>query len=120
MPPEKQNLSRIIVGAIFTLVLVLGVLLFLSPPSVFPDPANGFHVMRSMEMGGGFNRLISPDQEDISKNTVQFLTWWSPGQYLMPYAFKEIFGVNTGQASALTIILCQLIGLAGLYAFFKK
>jgi hypothetical protein len=120
MPAEKPNLSRIIIGAIFTIVLVLGVLLFLSPPSVFPDPANGFNVMRSMEMGGGFNRLISPDQEDISKNTTQFLTWWSPGQYLVPYAFKTLFGLNTGQASAIAITLCQLLGLAGFFIFFKK
>lgn len=117
---SQQNLSRIITGAIFTIVLVLGVLLFLSPPAVFPDPANGFHVMRSMEMGGGFNRLVSPDQEDIAKNTSEFLTWWSPGQYLVPYAFKSLFGLNTGQASAVAITLCQLLGLAGFFTFFKK
>jgi hypothetical protein len=120
MPANKQKLSRIIVGAIFTVVLVLGVLLFLSPPSVFPDPANGFHVMRSMEMGGPFNHLVAPDQEDISKNTSEFLTWWSPGQYLVPYAFKTLFGLNTGRASAVAITLCQLLGLAGFFAFFKK
>jgi len=117
---SQQNLSRIITGAIFTIVLVLGVLLFLSPPAVFPDPANGFHVMRSMEMGGGFNRLVSPDQEDIAKNTSEFLTWWSPGQYLVPYACKTLFGLNTGQASAVAITLCQLLGLAGFFALFKK
>ncbi|MFI5163286.1 MAG: hypothetical protein ACHQHN_18550 [Sphingobacteriales bacterium] len=120
MPIEKQNLSRIIVGAIFTVVLVLGVLLVLSPPAVFPDPANGFHVMRSMEMGGPFNHVVAPDQEDIAKNTSDFLTWWSPGQYLVPYAFKTVFGLNTGQASAIVITLCQLLGLAGFFAFFKK
>lgn len=103
-----------------TIVLIMGVILFLGPPSVFPDPANGFLVMRSMEMGGGFNLMISPDQGDISKNTAEFLTWWSPGQYLVPYAFKLLFGLNTGQASAVTITLCQLLGIAGFYSFFKK
>jgi hypothetical protein len=76
--------------------------------------------MQSMERGGPFNCLVTPDQADLSKNTSDFLTWWSPGQYLVPYAFKLVFGINTGQATALTITLCQLIGLAGLYAFFKK
>src|SRR5579872_3983522 len=120
MLPEKQYLPRLITAAIFTIVIILGVLLYITPPSVFPDPANGFRVMQSMESGEPFNHLVSPDQGDIAKNTSEFLSWWSPGQYLVPYGFKLVFGVNTGQASALTITLCQLIGLAGLFAFFKK
>lgn len=73
-----------------------------------------------MELGGGFNHLISPNQDDLSKNTAEFISWWSPGQYLVPYFFKLIFSTNTGQASALTITLCQLLGLAGFYTCFKK
>jgi len=120
MSAEKPNLPAIILSGIFIIVIILGVLLYLAPPSVFPDPANGFRVMQSMEAGGPFNHLVSPDQEDIAKNTSEFLSWWSPGQYLAPYTFKLLLGVNTGQASALTITLCQLIGLSGLYVFFKK
>ena len=111
---------KAIIGVLFTISLVLGVLLFINPPALFPDPANGFQVMRAMEMGGGFNLMTSPDQDDISKNTAEFLTWWSPGQYLVPYTFKLLFGLNTGEASAITITLCQLLGLAGFYSFFKK
>ncbi|WP_426671931.1 hypothetical protein ACPPVU_11900 [Mucilaginibacter sp. McL0603] len=117
---NQQQLSRIIMVSLFTIVAVLGVLIVISPPSVFPDPANGFQVMRCMELGGKFNLMIRPDQDDFSKNTSEFLTWWSPGQYLVPYAFKLLFGFNTGQASAVTITLCQLLGLGGFYSFFKK
>ena len=79
--------------SLFTLVAVLGVLLVISPPSVFPDPANGFQVMRCMELGGKFNRMITPDQDDFSKNTSEFLTWWSPGQYLIPFPnYKGWYG----------------------------
>src|ERR1700743_1123239 len=120
MLPGRQQFPKIIIGVLFALIIVLGILLFISPPSVFPDPANGFQVMRCMEMGGKFNIMITPDQDDFSKNTSEFLTWWSPGQYLVPYAFKLLFGFNTGQASAVTITLCQLLGLAGFYSFFKK
>jgi hypothetical protein len=120
MLSNQQQIPRIIMGVLFVIVAILGILLFIAPPSLFPDPANGFMVMRSMEMGGGFNLMITPDQDDISKNTSEFLTWWSPSQYLVPYAFKLLFGINTGQASALTITFCQLLGLAGFYTFFKK
>lgn len=117
---KNQSLHTAILLFVFAVVIVLGVLSFISPASIFPDPANGFQVMRSMELGGPFNQLISPSQDNIAQNTSLFLTWWSPGQYLVPYTFKVIFGVNTGQASALTVTLCQLSGLAGLYVFFKK
>jgi hypothetical protein len=98
----------------------MGVMIFIYPPSIFPDASHGFQVMRSMQMGGGFNQLVSPDQDDISKNTSQFLTWWSPGQYLVPYVIKSIFSINTGHATAIAISLCELSGLLGLYLFFKK
>ena len=71
-------------------------------------------------MGGGFNRMITPNQDNISKNDSQFLTWWSPGQYLVPYVIKLITGLNTGKATALVITLFELSGLAGFYVFFKK
>jgi len=99
--------------------IVAGVFLYLSPPALFPDPAWGFQVMRSMQMGAHFNLLVKPDQADISRNTAEFLTWWAPGQYLIPWFFK-FFGCNTGQAAAITITLCQLLGLSGFYCFFKK
>jgi hypothetical protein len=98
----------------------MGVMIFIYPPSIFPDASHGFQVMRSMQMGGGFNQLVSPDQDDISKNTSQFLTWWSPGQYLVPYVIKSIFSINTGHATAIVISLCEWSGLLGLYLFFKK
>src|SRR3569833_174101 len=120
MTPASQNLPKTIMAFLYLAVLILGVLIFIAPPAIFPDPANGYHDMRSMQLGGGFNRLITPDADAHTKNTSELLTWWSPGQYLVPYAFKLIFGVITGQASALSITLSQLLGLACFYAFFKK
>src|ERR1043165_6973042 len=109
MPPNQPQIAKVIMGSLFALVVILGVLSFIAPPSLFPDPANGFLVMRSMELGGKFNMMVTPDQDDFSKNASEFLTWWSPGQYLVPYAFKLLFGVNSGQGSTLTVLLCQLL-----------
>ena len=120
MLSNQQQIAKIIMGSLFAFVMISGILSFLAPPSLFPDPTNGFLVMRSMELGGQFNRMVTPDQDDFSKNTAEFLTWWSPGQYLVPYAFKLLFRVNSGQASALTVLLSHLLGLSGFYYFFKK
>ena len=106
------------IAAVFILVLYL--FLFYIPPALFPDPAMGFQVLRSMHMGSGFNTFISPDQSDISQNYSEFLTWWSPGQYLVPHLVQSIFNINLGQAIGLTVMFCQLSGIAGLYFFYKK
>ena len=71
-------------------------------------------------MGSGFNNFVSPDQGDISQNYTEFLTWWSPGQYVMPWFFKLITGLNTGKAIAITVTIAQLLGITGFYYFFKK
>jgi len=117
---QRIGLSRLILIIIGIVALAMGIMIFVYPSAVYPDPAHGFQVMRSMEMGGKFNMITSPDQSDISKNTSAFLSWWSPGQYLVPYFFKLLFGLNTGQASALTVTIFELSGLAGFYFFFKK
>jgi hypothetical protein len=116
----KKYPHKVILAIIGVAVLVLGVLLFLYPPAVFPDPGMGFQVLRSMHLGSSFNTLISPDQDDLSQNYTDFLTWWSPGQYLVPYLFKSIANFNIGRAVALTVTASGLLGLAGFYFFFKK
>lgn len=95
-------------------------MIFIYPPSIFPDAAHGLQVMQSMQKGSGFNILVTPSQDDISKNTSQFLTWWSPGQYLLPYFVQSVLGLNTGHATALVVTLLELSGLAGFYLFFKR
>lgn len=116
----KNNFNKIVLLITAIAVLIAGVILFFIPPALFPDPAQGFQVLRCMQQGGGFNNLVSPDQSDISQNYTEFLTWWSPGQYLVPYLFKLIAGINTGQAIAVTVTIAQLCGIAGFYCFFKK
>ncbi|WP_374948791.1 hypothetical protein [Mucilaginibacter sp.] len=120
MPNYHQTITRIILLFVAILATALGILVFINPAALFPDPSWGFQVMRSMEMGSGFNLLTRPEHENLAKNTSEFLTWWSPGQYLIPYFFKFTLHLNTGQAAAVTTALCQLSGLAGLYMFFRK
>jgi hypothetical protein len=117
---STNSTHKYILTSVTLAVLILGMLLFISPAAIFPDPSWGFQVMRSMQSGGGFNQLITPDHKDIAKNTTSFLSWWSPGQYLLPYLFIKLTGANVGYATAITITLCQFIGLVGFYFFFRK
>lgn len=116
----KIKAANIILAIVILLTLLLGILVLCNPPAFFPDPSHGFQVMRSMQLGGPFNIFISPDQDDISKNTSLYLTWWSPGQYLAPMLFQSAFGMNTGHATALVVLLSGLSGVLSFYYFFKK
>ncbi|WP_448700107.1 hypothetical protein ACFGVR_23340 [Mucilaginibacter sp. AW1-3] len=117
---EKDKPHRLLLLGIGLLVVILGILLIAVPPGIYPDPSWGFQVMRCMEQGYHFNLLVGPDPADIAKNHSDFLSWWSPGQYLLPYFFKSLFKLNTGHAVALTVTLCNILGLAGFYQLFKK
>ncbi|MES2278826.1 MAG: hypothetical protein V4592_22535 [Bacteroidota bacterium] len=118
--PSDKNIIKFILAVLGLFTLIMGVLIFIHPTAIYPDPSMGFQVLRSMRMGAPFNVLVSPDTADIAQNTDRFLSWWSPGQYLVPYLFVGLFKLNLGQATAVVSTLGSVIGLAGLYVFFKK
>jgi hypothetical protein len=120
LPYFKKNQHRILLLFTCLFVAALGVFAFIVPPGIDPDPCWGFLVMHGMEQGHPFNMLVSPDPHNIAKNHYEFLAWWSPGQYLLPYIFKILLGVNTGRAVALTITICSLSGIAGFYKLFTR
>jgi len=117
---HKNNLSKIVLALIGLIVFAMGIVLFCCPPELSSDLSQAFQVLRSMHLGAGFNNLVSPDQGDISQSFSQFFTWWSPGQYLVPYWIQLSTGLNMGHSIALTIMLSELCGLAGFYCFFIK
>lgn len=118
--PKTSPIAIAILIFVYAATLVFGIMLFYTPPSVFPDPAWGFIAMRSMEHGAAFNTIAAPDANNLAQDTKSFLSWWSPGQYLVPYLFIKLFGLNVGKAIAITVSLCQFIGLTGFYKFARK
>lgn len=120
MIKQESHTHKIILITLSLLTIILGAMIFIAPASIFPDPSWGFQVMHKMQAGGAFNITSKPDHNDISKNYSEFLSWWSPGQYLVPYLFKWLPGLNDGRAAAVTTTACSLLGITGLYAFFKK
>ncbi|HZY35495.1 MAG TPA: hypothetical protein VFE53_02535 [Mucilaginibacter sp.] len=120
METPPGNSHKIILAIMGVIVLGMGVALFFIPPALFTDPSQGFQVLQSMQHGSGFNNLVSPDQGDFSQNYTQFLTWWSPGQYLAPYCFQRITGLDLAHGIVITTVLAEFLGLAGLFYFFRK
>ncbi|HZY36912.1 MAG TPA: hypothetical protein VFE53_09705 [Mucilaginibacter sp.] len=115
---DKQH--RIILLLVYLYVLILGMMIITVPPGFDPDSGWGFMVMHNMEQGAAFNRLVSPDPANIAANQTTFLSWWSPGQYLVPYFLRVSLNINNGHAISLSVISSSLLGLTGFYMFFKK
>ena len=81
-------------------------------PTVGQDSGVGFVTLRSMLQGGAFNYFISPDPANIANDSAAFLTWFSPGQYLVPGAFVWL-GMDYKTAISLTVLISSVVGVIG-------
>ncbi len=94
---------------------ICGMLTFISlvvPPALNFDPGIGLLEWRTLSEGGPANTLTAPDRTDISKDRLEFVTWWSPGQYLIPGAFTRL-GLPLGPALSLVAGFSLLTCLLG-------
>src|SRR5262245_52478056 len=98
------------------LPLLVPIILFLGslyvPPRIFIDSGVGFLALRSMLEGGAFNSITAADPANIANDVTIFLTWWTPGQYLVPGSLIWL-GSGYGVAVSLTALIATLIGVVG-------
>lgn len=90
---------------------VLGGISLFVPPFIEYDSAVGFLAWRGTLLGAA-NSLITPNPANIAQDKAEFLTFWSPGQYLIPGAIS-LMGVPLGIAMTLTVGLSMLACLIG-------
>ena len=96
--------------------LLVPIVLFIVSLSIRPtmnfDSGYGFLALRSMLDGGEFNAVPVPDPADIGVDRATFLSWWTPGQYLVPGLFVWL-GTDYGIAVSLTTLIATLVGVVG-------
>jgi hypothetical protein len=90
---------------------VLGGISLFVPPYIGWDSGWGFAAWRGTLLGA-VNSVITPDPANIARDTVGFLSEWSPGQYLIPGAIS-LLGIPLGIAMTLTAALSALASLVG-------
>ena len=99
----------------YLLRLIPTILFFVSlhvKPFMYSDSGFGFLALRSMLEGGPFNSVTEPDAANIANDVSTFLTWWSPGQYLVPGFFVWL-GTDYGLAISLTALIATITGVIG-------
>lgn len=110
--------ERLLAGAIAGLVAIYAAGALVIWPSVFPDPAYGLLVHKSMSAGAPWNHVTEPTADDIARDVTYFYTVWSPGQWAVPSAVQAL-GLTLGQAIRIVNLGAALIGLAGWYLLFR-
>jgi len=81
-------------------------------PGLCYDCGTGFLALGNMLAGGPFNTIAAPDPGNIAIDASRFLTWLSPGQYLVPGSFIWL-GTDYGLALSVTTLIVTLLGLWG-------
>jgi len=103
---RRATVLAFILCGLFTLAGLL------VPPSLSHDAGWGMQEWRTLAAGGPINTMISPDPADISRDQASRVTWWSPGQYLIP-GILTLLGLRLGTALTITAgasLLCCLLG----------
>jgi hypothetical protein len=104
--------------AVLAICGVLGGISLLVPPFIHPDSTQGFLAWRGTLLGAA-NSIIMANPANIAQDTVYFLGWYSPGQYLIPGAIS-LLGVPLGIAMTLTVTLSMLASLTGWSMVVRK
>jgi hypothetical protein len=109
--PRVINCGPPLIAALAICGVLGGVSLFI-PPFIDWDSANGFLAWRGTLMGAP-NSIVAPDRANLGRDAIEFLTVWSPGQYLVPGTISLLLGVPLGIAMTLTVALALLASLTG-------
>jgi hypothetical protein len=97
----------------FGLVVSLAV-----PPAVNTDSAWGFAVWHSMERGSAFNVLNQPNPADLRTDSGEFMSVWTPGQYLIPGVF-ETLGIPLGTSVSIVVAMFSTLGLIFFFLVYR-
>jgi hypothetical protein len=104
------NIRRALITALAICGVLTGISL-LVPPFINVDTGHGFLAWRGTVLGAA-NSIIAPDPANIARDSVEFLAYLSPGQYLVPGVIS-LLGVPLGIAMTLTVALSLLASLVG-------
>ena len=115
--PEKILTNRYLLIFLLLALTVagIGVALVLGE-----DPGFGLSVWNDMLHGNSFNTLSVPSPTNIAENQSLFLTWWSPGQYIVPGIVSKVFGISLGSAGLWVTLAFSIIGLVGWHFVFRQ
>lgn len=108
----------VLCGAIvLVIVLAYVVAAVVVRPTLYSDSGFGFLGWDSRH-GLPFNHTAVPDDDDIAKDSIEFMATWSPGQHLLP-GLLEACGLSLGLSIVIVSAAFSVLGLAGWFALYR-
>jgi hypothetical protein len=118
--PSQPPLSRVWLAILALLVCYQAYHCLTVQKSLGWDSSMGFLTLQSSLEHGDYNRIHHPVVSDLTKDTMVFVAWWTPGQYLIPYWVSRALALDIGFALRLVALFCSVAGLAGCYLLYTK
>ena len=115
---SAENPQKILL-VLCTLFIITAVGLIFAPLVLSTDSLYGFLVYKGSLCTQSFNTLANVSPVNINRFDKAFISWWSPGQWMLPASLNYFFGINLGHASIIITILANFTGLAGYSKLFK-
>ncbi len=115
---ESPGLLPILCGVIVLFVVaayVVGAVVV--RPTLYSDSGFGF-LGWDTRHGLPFNHAAVPDDADISKDSVEFMAIWSPGQHVLPGLLEEC-GLSLGLSLAIVVAAFSILGLAAWFTLYR-
>jgi len=100
----------------FLIFFIQVIVLLINGSGTYADALRGFEAMNQFEAGGELNVLSYPI---VNGEFSFFLSWWAPGQWMLPYFIQKLGIENIQYIQAILILLCTSAGLFGFYKLFK-
>ncbi len=107
--------DKLLLGAVIFIFLTFCISSFVLGHATFVDVLRGYVSMEQFFDGGCFNTL---NYQLSSEEVSYFVAWWTPGQYILPYALHGL-GLSLQAAESILISVFLLISIVGYLRLFR-
>jgi len=115
----KTRPSKIIIIVIAVLSIFYLSVSFIYKPIVSNDTISGMLSLNNHLNGDAWNKTLALSK-DASHVVSHELTWWSPGQYEIPYLLAKLLGISISTAIVLLVFTSLIGGCIFYYKVFKS
>jgi len=93
--------------------------LFITPPYLEHDTAEGILAWFNFTEGGSWNTIVHVDPSDISQSIEKPVNWWPPGQYI-PLGALHSAGFSLGVSISILAFCATFLGSLGVATLAKS
>ncbi len=116
----RFGLSRVGLWIVVASSLVLLLMVVQTPQGLYSDPAWQLKSLQQYLLEGAPspNHLVQPRPEDLSRDQIDWITWWPPGTQILALPFMSA-GFSLGGTIRLIASICLMAGAIGWYRWFR-